>query len=137
MHLPTDKTAYQLFVNVTAAFPLQRAERSACRFREGPPLAATVPFPDELLGVLPFTNLISCRDRIFGSTDCSGEWLVAMDTLKPPSLIGDTLRHFDELLDEARMLTDRINAALRREREPFFPERRHHYESHNPERRRT
>ena len=59
---------------------------------------------------------------------------VAMDSLKP-SLLGETLRHFDDLLAEARQLRERITAALEREREPFFPERRSHYEPHQPERR--
>ena len=63
-----------------------------------------------------------------------GSRLVAMDTLKP-SILGETLRHFDELLAEARILRERITAALSREREPFFPERRHYDEPHTPERR--
>jgi hypothetical protein len=59
---------------------------------------------------------------------------VAMDTLTP-SVLGETLRHFDDLLAEARMLREHITAALHREREPFFPERRHYDEPHTPERR--
>jgi hypothetical protein len=37
---------------------------------------------------------------------------------------------------EARLLRERIAAALRREEAPFFPERRHRYEPHEPDRRR-
>ena len=59
---------------------------------------------------------------------------VAMDALKP-SVFGETLRHLDDLLAEARQLRERIAAALHREREPFYPERRFHYEPHEPERR--
>lgn len=59
---------------------------------------------------------------------------VAMDSLKP-SLVDETLRHLDDLLAEARHLRERITAALHREREPFYPERRSHYEPHEPERR--
>jgi hypothetical protein len=57
-----------------------------------------------------------------------------MDTLKP-SVFGETLRHLDDLLAQARLLRERMTAALHREREPFFPERRWHYEPHKPERR--
>jgi len=57
-----------------------------------------------------------------------------MDALKP-SVLGDTLRHLDDLLAEARMLRERITAALSREREPFFPERRRYDAPHTPERR--
>jgi hypothetical protein len=49
----------------------------------------------------------------------------------------ETLRHIDDLMAEARLLRERIAAALRREEAPFFPERRHRYEPHEPERRRT
>jgi hypothetical protein len=49
----------------------------------------------------------------------------------------ETLRHIDDLMAEARLLRERITAALRREEEPFFPERRHRYEPHEPDRRRT
>jgi len=59
---------------------------------------------------------------------------VAMDSLKP-SLVEETLRHLDDLLAEARHLRERITAALHTEREPFYPERRLHYEPHEPERR--
>jgi hypothetical protein len=48
----------------------------------------------------------------------------------------DTLRHIDDLMAEARLLRERITAALRREEAPFFPERRHRYEPHEPDRRR-
>jgi hypothetical protein len=47
----------------------------------------------------------------------------------------ETLRHIDDLMAEARLLRERITAALRREEEPFFPERRHRYEPHEPDRR--
>ena len=57
-----------------------------------------------------------------------------MDSLKP-SLLGETMRHLDDLLAEARRLRERITAALQCEREPFYPERRSHYQSHEPERR--
>jgi hypothetical protein len=57
-----------------------------------------------------------------------------MDSLKP-SLLDETLRHLDDLLAEARHLRERITVALYREREPFYPERRSHYEPHEPERR--
>ena len=57
-----------------------------------------------------------------------------MDTVKP-SICGETLRHFDDLLDEARHLRERMAAAIRREQQPFYPERRQHYEPHEPERR--
>ena len=57
-----------------------------------------------------------------------------MDVLKP-SVLGETLRHFDDLLAEAQMLRERVTAALHREREPFFPERRRYDEPHAPERR--
>jgi len=57
-----------------------------------------------------------------------------MDTLKP-SVFTETLRHIDDLLDEARHLRERITAALRRDQQPFYPERRHHYEPHEPDRR--
>src|SRR5690349_13604802 len=59
---------------------------------------------------------------------------VAMDALKP-SVFGETLRHIDNLLAESRHLRKRIAAAIHREREPFYPERRYRYESHEPERR--
>jgi len=49
----------------------------------------------------------------------------------------ETLRHIDDLMAEARLLRERITAALRREEAPFFPERRHRYEPHEPDRRRT
>jgi hypothetical protein len=49
----------------------------------------------------------------------------------------ETLRHLDDLMAEARLLRERITAALRKEEEPFFPERRHRYEPHEPDRRRT
>ena len=49
----------------------------------------------------------------------------------------ETLRHIDDLMAEARLLRERITTALRREQEPFFPERRHRYEPHEPDRRRT
>jgi hypothetical protein len=49
----------------------------------------------------------------------------------------ETLRHIDDLMVEARLLRERITAALRREEAPFFPERRHRYEPHEPDRRRT
>ena len=58
-----------------------------------------------------------------------------MDSLKP-SLFGETLRHFDDLMAEARDLRTRIVAALHRETHPFFPDRRNHYERHQPDRRR-
>jgi len=48
----------------------------------------------------------------------------------------ETLRHIDDLMAEARLLRERIAAALRREEAPFFPERRHRYEPHEPDRRR-
>ena len=48
----------------------------------------------------------------------------------------ETLRHIDDLMAEARRLRDRITTALRREEAPFFPERRHRHEPHEPERRR-
>jgi hypothetical protein len=57
-----------------------------------------------------------------------------MDDVKG-SIIGETIRRLDELMAEARHLRERITAALRREEEPFFPERRYHYEQHEPERR--
>jgi hypothetical protein len=57
-----------------------------------------------------------------------------MDALKP-SLLEETLRHLDELLAEARHLRERITAALHQESQPFYPERRSHYEPHEPERR--
>ena len=57
-----------------------------------------------------------------------------MDSLKP-SLLGETLRHLDDLLDEARHLRERITAVLHREVEPFYPERRYRFEPHKPERR--
>jgi hypothetical protein len=57
-----------------------------------------------------------------------------MDSLKP-SRLEETLRHLDDLLAEARDLLQRITAALHREHEPFYPERRSHYEPHKPERR--
>jgi len=47
----------------------------------------------------------------------------------------DVLRHIDSLLDEAATLRERITAALHRENAPFFPERRHTFEVHEPERR--
>jgi len=49
----------------------------------------------------------------------------------------ETLRHIDDLMTEARLLRERITTALRREQEPFFPERRHRYEPHEPDRRRA
>ena len=49
----------------------------------------------------------------------------------------ETLRHIDDLMAEARLLRERIAAALHREEAPFFPERRHRYEPHEPDRRRT
>ena len=49
----------------------------------------------------------------------------------------ETLRHIDDLMAEARVLRERITAALRREEAPFFPERRHRHEPHEPDRRRT
>jgi hypothetical protein len=57
-----------------------------------------------------------------------------MDEVKS-SIVDETIRHLDELMAEARRLRERITAALRREEEPFFPERRYHYERHEPERR--
>ncbi|HEU5254599.1 MAG TPA: hypothetical protein VFU28_01325 [Vicinamibacterales bacterium] len=57
-----------------------------------------------------------------------------MDSLKP-SLLEETLRHLDDLLAEARHLRERITVALHSQREPFYPERRSHYERHEPERR--
>jgi hypothetical protein len=57
-----------------------------------------------------------------------------MDALKP-SVLGETVKRFDDLLAEARALRVRITAALHREREPFFPERRRYDEPHTPERR--
>ena len=48
----------------------------------------------------------------------------------------ETLRHIDALMAEARLLRERITAALLREEAPFFPERRHRNEPHDPERRR-
>jgi hypothetical protein len=57
-----------------------------------------------------------------------------MDTLKP-SATGELLRHFDDLLAEARHLRERIVAAGHRTRQPFYPERRIHHEPHEPERR--
>jgi len=60
--------------------------------------------------------------------------VVAMDTLKP-TFLGETLRHFDDLMEEARHLRARITAALSRETEPFYPDRRYHFEHHEPERR--
>lgn len=53
-----------------------------------------------------------------------------------PTPFAETLRHIDDLMAEARRLRERITAALRREEAPFFPERRHRYEPHEPERRR-
>jgi hypothetical protein len=49
----------------------------------------------------------------------------------------ETLRHIDDLMAEARLLRERITAALQREEAPFFPERRHRYEPHEPDRRRS
>ena len=49
----------------------------------------------------------------------------------------ETLRYLDDLMAEARLLRARITAALRREEAPFFPERRHRHEAHEPDRRRT
>ena len=49
----------------------------------------------------------------------------------------ETLRHIDDLMAEARLLRERITTALRREQEPFFPERRYRYEPHEPDRRRA
>jgi hypothetical protein len=49
----------------------------------------------------------------------------------------ETLRHIDDLMTEAGLLRERITAALQREEAPFFPERRHRYEPHEPDRRRT
>jgi hypothetical protein len=49
----------------------------------------------------------------------------------------ETLRHIDDLMAEARLLRERITAALRKEEAPFFPERRHRYEPREPDRRRT
>ena len=57
-----------------------------------------------------------------------------MDALKP-SLLEETLRQLDDLLAEARHLRERITTTLQRERKPFYPERRSHYEPHDPERR--
>ena len=48
-----------------------------------------------------------------------------------------TLRYLDDLMAEARLLRERITAALGREEAPFFPERRHRHEPHEPDRRRT
>ena len=48
----------------------------------------------------------------------------------------ETLRHIDDLMAEARLLRERITAALRREEAPFFPERRHRNEPYEPDRRR-
>jgi hypothetical protein len=57
-----------------------------------------------------------------------------MDTLKPSW--GDTLRNLDDQITETRHLCERINAAIRRESDaPYFPERRNHYEPHEPNRR--
>jgi hypothetical protein len=61
---------------------------------------------------------------------------VPMDTVKP-SHLGEILRHFDDLLEEAQHLRERIVSGLYREREPFFPERRHHSEQHEPDRRKS
>lgn len=72
--------------------------------------------------------------RQIGSADCRQFPFGAMDEVKS-SIIGETIRHLDELMAEARRLRERITAALRREEEPFFPERRYHYEQHKPERR--
>ena len=49
----------------------------------------------------------------------------------------ETLRYLDDLMAEARLLRERITAALGREEAPFFPERRHRHEPHEPDRRRT
>jgi hypothetical protein len=57
-----------------------------------------------------------------------------MAVLKPTHF-EHTIRHVDDLLAEARHLHERIAVALKREREPFYPERRYHYEPHEPERR--
>jgi hypothetical protein len=57
-----------------------------------------------------------------------------MDEVKS-SIIGETIRRLDELMAEARHLRERITAALGRKEEPFFPERRYHYEQHESERR--
>jgi hypothetical protein len=58
-----------------------------------------------------------------------------MDKLKSSG--ADTLRYLDDLLTEARHLRERSAAALRRlDERPFFPERRDHYEPHEPDRRR-
>jgi|SoiMetStandDraft_5_1073268.scaffolds.fasta_scaffold101420_2 hypothetical protein len=59
-----------------------------------------------------------------------------MDTVKP-SHVGEVLRHFDDLLEEAQHLRERIVSALQREREPFFPDRRYHDEPHKPDRRKS
>lgn len=72
--------------------------------------------------------------RQFGSADCTRFPFGAMDEVRS-SIIGETIRHLDELIAEARRLRERITAALRREEEPFFPERRYRYEQHEPERR--
>ena len=58
-----------------------------------------------------------------------------MDAFQP-SLLSDSVRQLEDLLVEARELRDRVSAAMNREREPFYPERRLHYEIHEPERRR-
>jgi len=61
--------------------------------------------------------------------------VVSMDTLKSSG--ADTLRHLEDLLTEARHLRERIAAALcLQDERPFFPERRDHYEPHEPDRRR-
>jgi len=58
-----------------------------------------------------------------------------MDTLKP-SLIGELLSRFDDLLAEAQYPRECVASVPPRDREPFFPERRSHSERHERERRR-
>ena len=57
-----------------------------------------------------------------------------MDKLRH-SRFGETLQRFDDLLEEAQRLRERIVASFRREVEPFYPERRYHFEPREPERR--
>ena len=64
------------------------------------------------------------------------KYVYAMDEVKF-SLIGETIRRLDDVIAQAREVRERFIAALRRERESLYPERRYHQQTHEPERRRS